>query len=567
MSEYVLAFKGSPQNEASHDVSTAIFRDGQLQFAAEEERYTRIKHDSAFPEGSISDCLDHCDIAITDIDTLAIPFKPINYIKSAHTDAKNIVFDNTSILKKCFRAYNYTTRNVETIFGARRHIESVVRKYFGYCPEISFVSHHESHAVSAFYPSGFDEALVVVMDAVGESESTSIWKATNDSLEAIDRYDKNNSLGVFYSTVTEFLGFRKNNGEGKIMGLAPYGEPNQQIESALGPLVQGGVEYDVSSLMNEDLGDILGWQASDGTDEFTQREKDLAYFAQEFLENTATDIVSHYIGNTGIDNVCLAGGVVMNCKMNKEIVELPAVDEYFIQPIANDAGVSLGAGWASSSISPADIAEWEDVYFGKEYSNSYIESVLNESKVEYFEPDDVIEYTATRLADGELIGWFQGRMELGARALGNRSILADPRTETSRDNVNKHVKHREEWRPFAPSMLPEGAERYLVGERDSPFMIDTFETNPETADEISGVVHPGDQTTRPQIVTERRNKKYYSLISAFAERTDVPVLLNTSFNDHGEPIVRTPQHAIRSFFTMGLDKLIVGDYVVAKGNA
>lgn len=353
------------------------------------------------------------------------------------------------------------------------------------------------------------------------------------------------------------------------MGLAPYGSKNSEIESALRSIITTGVEYDVRDLVRgpwpvcvDRLEDVLERPSYDGDGEYDEWYQDLAYTAQKLLEETVTAIVSEYIERAPTNNIALAGGVALNCKMNKRVMELPSVNELFVQPVANDAGVSLGAGILDTNKRTTTMT---DVYLGPEYSPTEIESLLQTTKIDYSTPDNLERKVAKEIADGQIVGWFQGRMELGPRALGNRSILADPRTIESRDRVNKYVKHREEWRPFAPSMIEAHADEYLENAEASPFMIKTFDVKDEKKSEIPAVLHPGDNTTRPQTVTENQNPRYYRLISEFEELTGVPVILNTSYNDHGEPIVNKPVEALKDFYGMGLDLLVLGDYLVQKG--
>jgi carbamoyltransferase len=355
------------------------------------------------------------------------------------------------------------------------------------------------------------------------------------------------------------------------MGLAPYGSENSAIERQLREVIESGVDYDVTGITAygrsirdsvEVLETALGRQSKSSPIDFTEWEKDLAFTAQKLLEEIVINIVESYCRRFSIEKVALAGGVALNCKMNKRIMESDAVEELFVQPVAHDGGLALGAGMLTQR--PKDVEEMTDVYLGSNYDIKEITSLLEMNKIEYQQPDNLIGFIAKKIADGNLIGWFQDRMEMGPRALGNRSIIADPRTEDSRNRVNKYVKHREIWRPFAPSMTVEGADRYLCNWSKAPFMIKTFDTEPKHREEIQAVTHRGDETTRPQIVTPETNPRYYKLITEFGERTGVPVLLNTSFNDHGEPIVRTPVEALKDFYGMGLDYLVVEDIVVSK---
>ncbi len=350
----------------------------------------------------------------------------------------------------------------------------------------------------------------------------------------------------------------------------PYGEDNPGIERRLRRSIDTGVDYDVTPITGrwgtehgvKALEDLFDRPRSTTTEEFDQFEKDLAHTAQKLLEESVTAIVDEYVDRIGTGNVGLAGGVALNCKLNKCVRESPAVDDVFVQPVAHDAGLALGGGWIDYR--PDEVDPLTNVYWGPEYETDDVRELLETNKVDYAEPANLERRVAELLADGALVGWFQGRLELGPRALGNRSILADPRTETSRDRVNRFVKHREEWRPFAPSMVESAADEYLENAIASPYMIDTFDVAPEKRDELGAVLHPADDTTRPQTVREEQNPRYYRLLREFETVTGVPVLLNTSFNDHAEPIVTTPTGALKDFFGMGLDVLVLEDVVVTK---
>lgn len=438
-------------------------------------------------------------------------------------------------------------------------------------PPISLRSHHASHAASAFHLSPFDRALVVTVDGKGEYDSTVVWRGGESGLERLRTYEMPNSLGHFYAVVTEYLGYRAFNGEGKVMGLAPYGDRDETIESTLRDLVETGVDYDVTGLTDggieagvNRLESALDRPRDEVGESFDDWQADLACVAQSLLEETMVALVDQYLPAVETGNVGLSGGVALNCKMNKRVLERESVDRLFVQPVAHDGGLALGGPYVDNRVTRGE--HMETVYWGPSYGDEEIRERLEANKVPYREPDDLVADVASRLANGELVGWFQGRLEMGPRALGNRSILADPRTEASRDRVNRYVKHREEWRPFAPSMLEEAADEYLQNAEPAPFMIKTFDVVPERRDEIEAVLHPADDTTRLQTVREEQNPRYYRLISAFEDITGVPVVLNTSFNDHGEPIVENPAQALKDFYGMGLDALVLGDFLVEKSD-
>ncbi|MFP8953647.1 carbamoyltransferase [Natrialbaceae archaeon A-arb3/5] len=570
MGTYTLAFKPAIGLYGQHDPSAVLFEDGSPVFGIEEERLTRQKHaPETFPTNAITACLEHGDLELADVDRILLPYDPqlrsrirSHYVRDA-LRAPGIT-RTVSALEQTLVA------DVRSRLTPTSRVESRLAEIDTPVPPIELLSHHRCHAASAFHPSGFDDALVLTIDAKGEFDSTVVWHGREDGLTRVHTYEHPNSLGLFFAIVTEYLGYRMFNGEGKVMGLAPYGEYNPEIDRTLRELVDVGSEYDVTALTKrwgtghgvELLEDAFDRPRTDDPGSFDQWEKDLAYTAQTILEEIILDIVREHSRRVDSANVALAGGVALNCKLNKAVRELPGVSETFVQPVAHDAGLALGAGWAVQR--PASVDPLSTVYFGPEYEPAEIEARLETTKIDYAEPENLEQYVAERLADGALVGWFQGRTELGPRALGARSILADPRIDGARDRVNRFVKHREEWRPFAPSILEEAAAEYLIDGQPAPFMIDTFDVRPEKADELSAVVHPADETTRPQTVREDQHPRYYRLISAFEEITGVPALLNTSFNDHGEPIVNTPTEAVKDFYGMGLDVLVLEDYVLEK---
>ncbi|SEQ51192.1 carbamoyltransferase family protein [Natrinema salaciae] len=567
---YVLSFKPSIGLYGQHDPSAALFADGELRFAVEEERLSRDKHATdTFPERAIRACLEHEGLALADLEKIVLPYDPRLRTKiRGHYLRKTLQHDG--VLQTLSHLRNVVRDEVVARYLPTHDVESRLERIGTPLPPIECRSHHACHAVSAFHPSTFDEALLLTIDAKGEYDSTVVWHATPDGLTRLRTYEHPNSWGLFYAAITEYLGYRMFNGEGKVMGLAPYGEDDPEIERRLRNAIDTGVEYDVTALTGRwgteygvrTLEELFDRPRSTATDEFDRFEKNLAHTAQTLLEESVTAIVDEYIDRVGTGAVGLAGGVALNCKLNKTVRELPAVDDVFVQPVAHDAGLALGGGWIDQR--PDRVEPMTDVYLGPEYDTDAIRSLLEMNKIDYAEPDDLERSVAELLANGALVGWFQGRLELGPRALGNRSILADPRTDASRDRVNRFVKHREEWRPFAPSMLESAADDYLEDAAESPYMIDTFDVAPERRDDVSAILHPADDTTRPQTVREEQNPRYYRLLREFEEITDVPVLLNTSFNDHGEPIVNTPLEALKDFYGMGLDALVLEDLVVTK---
>jgi len=565
---YVLSFKPCTHGFGSHDPSAALFNDGELVFAVEEERYTREKHAGTFPTNAINACLDAEDLSLSDVDRIVLPYIPRHRNKIWKSKWKRAVAEPDSVMDK-LGSLNWRLKDtIQSQFFAERAVREKLSEIGTPLPKIEQKSHHECHAASAFYPTDYDEALVLTVDGSGEYDTTVVWKGDETGLTRHKTFENPNSLGHLYGAVTDFLGFRPLNGEGKVMGLAPYGGPNEEIESALRSVIDTTAEYDVTEITGErDMGvgrleRLFGRSAKATPTEFTDWEKDLAYVTQSLLEEIVTNVLRRYVHELDIRTVCLAGGVALNCKLNQVVEQAPFVDELFIQPVANDAGLALGGGFLTTT--PSEVTPMSHTYWGPEYDDDAIEAVLSETKIDYRKSDDVAAETAAKLADGQLVGWFQGRLEMGPRALGNRSILADPRSIDSRDRVNKYVKHREEWRPFAPSLKEEALDDYLVDATPSPYMIKTYDVREDKQSEIPAVLHSGDNTTRPQTVTDEQNPRYYALLSEFEERTGVPVVLNTSFNDHAEPIVNRPVEAINDFYGMGLDVLVLGDYILEK---
>lgn len=564
MTQFTIGINPTTDGAGTHDPSAVLFGDERLLFGVEEERFTRQKHAvQTFPENAIRACLNYRGLTLSDVDKVMISWIPKEKAKtefqSALTQSKGGITRNGYQLIQSVKTYSVAMNKL------RDNLASLGTPV----PPIETANHHLCHAMSAFYPSGFNEALVLTVDGRGESDTTVVWKGDENGIHRIRTYRVPNSLGGFYGAVTEFLGYRINNGEGKVMGLAPYGERNSEIERRFRELVDTGVDYDVSRLVQGGIGDAIDRLENtferpqkSATTGFTDWEKDFAHVAQKLLEEIVVDIVTTYCREFSLDNLCLAGGVALNCKMNKRVMELNSVDRIFVQPVANDAGTAIGAGMLGAGVS--EPKRMSSVYWGPEYSMSEIEETLRECKLDYSEPEDLERSVAERIADGKLVGWFQGQLEMGPRALGNRSILADPRSIDSRDRVNEFVKHREEWRPFAPSMLEEAIDDYLVNAEPSPYMIKTFDVKAEKRDEVPAILHAADDTTRPQTVSEHSNPRYYRLIRKFEQITGVPMVLNTSFNDHGEPIVNTPAEAVKDFYGMGLDVLVIEDKVLEK---
>ena len=547
MPDYTLALHPATDGFGSHDPSAVVFVDDALAFGVEEERLVRRKHaPRTFPVRAARACLDYCGVGLPAVDRVVVPWGERRHEASSSTGTTDRSVDDPAVAVE--------RRLAESGFGTP-------------VPPVEWYDHHRSHAASAFFPSGADEAVVVTLDGRGNRWSTAVWAGDERGLRRLASFAPPNSLGYLYAAVTAYLGFTPFGGEGRLMALAAYGDDDPEIESRLRSVVDAGVDYDVTGLVGQGIPSavsrleaLFGRGPSRPADPSDQWAANLAHATQTLLEETVVAIVEAYCGRQGVRTVCLAGGVALNCKLNGRVAESPAVDRLFVQPVAGDAGAPIGAGLLASD-GPRR-TRMRTVALGPSYSSGEIERLLDRRGVDYSFPDDPLRLAAERLADGALVGWFQGRAELGPRALGNRSILADPRSADAAARVNAFVKRREAWRPLAPSLPARAAERYLQSSRPSPYMIDAFDVRPERRAEIPAVLHPGDGTTRPQTVRESVRPRYHRLLTTFGDLTGVPVLLNTSFNRRGEPIVTTPAEALDAFAATALELLVVGDAVV-----
>src|SRR5215831_4081382 len=545
-------------NYGSHDSAAAIARDGEILFATAEERLSRKKHDGGFPLLAIKACLAHAGAKLVDLDEVAFGWQSASATRSA--DMRNF-----------FTAAHpmgwwgvLRAQSVGRIEEYQRDGERLFRRHVGQ-PKNGFrrIDHHYSHALSAYPVSGFDEATVVVIDGRGAWEATSIWHGKGGALRLVEMIRWPNSIGLFYAQFTWWLGFERFQDEWKVMGLAPYGKPGIDLSDFIS--VSDG-HYSVNArLLLDDLSRIekvLG-PGREPDEPLLDRHRDVAWAVQDACERAELAIIKRAISLTGSRNVCLAGGVALNSKANGLILSERLVDRIFIQPAATDDGVAIGAALAAPVAAGYRCGEMTKAYLGPQSAPEEIEAALRTYKLDYTRLDDPAETAADLLATGKLIGWYQGREEFGPRALGNRSILADPRDIKNRDRVNNAVKFREEWRPFAPSVLEEAGTSLFENYHTTPFMTLTFRVKPTKRAAIAAAVHI-DESARVQSVTRQQNEHYYDLIASFAAKTGVPAVLNTSFNLKGEPIVNSPFDAIRTFYTSGLDALILDRYLIAK---
>ncbi len=547
-----------------HDSSACIVRDGQLLFAVAEERLSRLKHDAAFPHLSIRACLEFAGAKPEQLDEVCFGWP-----------APGALFRHDL---KCYATGKMPLTylnglNSTLYFLSMWHQQSGAQQFaqqFGPTKaKMRFVDHHLAHAISAYAYSGFEEAAVVVMDGRGAWEATTIWHGHSGRLDPVLTIEFPDSVGHFYSEFTEFLGFQRNSDEWKVMGLAPYGQPGIDLRPFI-DLQAAPYRVHTKRLIGNGSQPFSGMIPLLGTprvpeSDIDDRHKNIAYAVQDACETAMMNVVRLAIEKTKCRNVCLAGGVALNSKANGKIVASGFVDKFFVQPAASDDGVALGAALAPYLENNGKLPNkpMRHGYWGPSFDDEAVERALRTYKLRYTRLADPASSGAELLSQGKILGWFQGRMEFGPRALGSRSILADPRDPEMNAKVNNAVKFREWWRPFAPSFKKEAAGDYLESATDSPFMILTAQVRPEKRSVIPSVTHV-DGSARPQTVEKEINPLYWRLIDEFGKRTGVPVLMNTSFNLRGEAIVHTPTDAIRTFFSSGMDALVIGSFLVEK---
>ncbi len=547
-----------------HDSSACIVRDGELLFAVAEERISRLKHDARFPQNAIQACLDFAQVSAEQLEEVCFGWQTAGPVYRHDLRC----YASGKMPLTYLNGLNSTLR-----FLSMWHQESGAKKFaqqFGETKaRMRFVDHHFAHAISAYAYSGFEDAAVVVMDGRGAWEATSIWRGHDGRLEHVLTIPFPDSVGYFYSEFTEFLGFHRNSDEWKVMGLAPYGRPGVDLTAFI-DLREAPYRVHAKQLVANGAGTFAGMTALLGPpraaeSEIDDRHKNIAYAVQDACEAAMMSVVRMAIAKTQCRNVCLAGGVALNSKANGKIVASGLVEKFFVQPAAADDGVALGAALAPCLDDNGKLPHqpMRHGYWGPSFEDEAILSALRTYKLRHTRLPDPASTAAEMLSQGKILGWFQGRMEFGPRALGSRSILADPRDPEMNTKVNNAVKFREWWRPFAPSLKKEAAGDYLESATDSPFMILTAQVRPEKRSVIPSVTHV-DGSARPQTVEKEINPLYWRLLDEFEKRTGVPVIMNTSFNLRGEAIVHTPTDTIRTFFSSGMDALVIGSFLVEK---
>ena len=554
----------------SHDTSAALLKGGQLVAFAEEERFTRQKHSRQFPYLAIEYCLQEGDLDINDIQCVAFPFIPSEDLKRGFNDFRR--HPSTALRFGGQLNFDYQLNKKVRMF----------KKHYRYKGEVVHVGHHDAHIGSSFFGSPFKEAALLSIDRGGDYISTLLAQGKDNKILTIKEINNPHSLGSFYSCITNFLGFKPNGGEGKVMGLAPYGRPT--CYHAFKKMVKleegGGFKIDLSYFTYHLKG---GYGVSPKFMELfgpprvseapiTVRDEDIAWAVQKVTEDVAVHLANYLYEKTGLTNLCLAGGLALNGVMNHVIKKNTPFKEIFIQPAANDGGTSIGAAYCvwhglldnrREHLFTPSLAGFAHPYLGPSFNTEQIEQTLSHFDFKVAQLKSPAKKAAELLKKGKIIGWFQGRMEGGPRALGNRSILANPTISDMKEQLNSRVKFREGFRPFAPAVLEEEAAGFFDEFYPSPFMLTVLPIKKEKRHLLPAVCHV-DNTGRLQTVSRALNPLFYELISEFYKLSGVPVVLNTSFNVRGEPIVASVEDALHCFTGTNLDALIIGNYLVEK---
>ena len=584
-----------------HDSAACLLKDGEIVAAAQEERFTRKKHDSRFPLHAIEYCLKEADISGSQINNVVFYEKPFvkferlletylafapkgftSFAKAMPVWIRDKLFQKSALIKK---------------------LKSILDENVNWRERLLFAEHHLSHAASAYYPSPFERAAVLTLDGVGEWTTTSLAIGKGRDLSVIKEIHFPHSLGLLYSAFSYYIGFKVNSGEYKVMGLAPYGKPcyaDLIREKLITVADDGSFQLDMSyfdyatglTMTNKKFDALFGGPPRTPEAELTQREMDLAASIQKVTEDIVIELAKDIAKETGEKNLCLAGGVALNCVANGKLLREEVFDNIWIQPAAGDAGGALGAALSiwylhhdKERVISKECDAMKGAYLGPEFKDNEIEAELKACGAVYqkFSEDEFISKVAAALADEKAVGWMQGRMEFGPRALGARSIIADPRSPMMQKQLNLKVKYRESFRPFAPSILREDVNEWFKHDQDSPYMLlvadvqnDKRRTMTEKEEALFGIdklnvprssvpaITHVDYSARIQTVHFDTNPRYHAVISKFKEKTGCPLVVNTSFNVRGEPIVCTPKDAFKCFMGTELDILAIGNYLLKK---
>ena len=587
-----------------HDSAAVLISDGEIISAVQEERFSRKKHDPSFPENAIKYCLKSNNLDLGDITNIVYYEKPLltferlleTYLAVAPRGGRSFIAAMQVWLKEKLFLKSELKKSFKNIQ------KEILKNKEEYIPEILFTEHHQSHAAAAFYPSPFEESVILCMDGVGEWATTSTWIGKGNKIKPLWEISFPHSLGLLYSAFTYYCGFKVNSGEYKLMGLAPYGEPiyAKEIKDKLIDIKDDGTfKLDMSyfkyhrgfRMTSQKFHKLFGSPPRNSEEEISQFHMDLASSIQEVTEEIVIKIASALRKETGIKNICLAGGVALNCVANGKLLEKKIFDDIWIQPASGDAGSALGAaliGWhqylnKTRKVSLRD--SMKGTYLGCDFSNEEIINYLRKinAPFETYQDEELFEKIALHLEEGKVIGWFNGPMEFGPRALGGRSIIGDPRNQKMQSTMNLKIKYRESFRPFAPSVLEEDIASQFEMKNKSPYMLLVSPVKKELCNNMTekqkklfgieklnisrstlpAITHI-DYSARVQTVSKETNPRYYNLIKAFKKVTSCPLIVNTSFNVRGEPIVCTPQDAYRCFMRTEMDVLVLQNQVLFK---
>ena len=584
-----------------HDSAACLLRDGEIVAAVQEERFTRKKHDAGFPNHAIQYCLKEAGIAATDIDNVVFYEKP--FVKFERLLETYLAFAPKGFTSFAKAMPVWIKDKLFQKSAPIKELKSTLDESVDWRERLLFSEHHLSHAASAYYPSPFDSAAVLTLDGVGEWTTTSLAIGKGSDLQVVKEIHFPHSLGLLYSAFTYYTGFKVNSGEYKVMGLAPYGEPRYADlirEKLITVADDGSFQLDMSyfdyatglTMTNKKFDALFGGPPRTSETEITQREMDLAASVQKVTEDIVLELAREIAKETGERNLCLAGGVALNCVANGILLREKIFDNIWIQPAAGDAGGALGAALSTwylhhnkERVASTVRDAMKGAYLGPEFTDNEIETELTDCGANFkkLSEAEMIEEVASALADEKAVGWMQGRMEFGPRALGGRSIIADPRSPMMQKQLNLKVKYRESFRPFAPSVLREDVGKWFEHEIDSPYMLLVADVQNDkrramTAEEeklfgidklnvprssVPAITHV-DYSARLQTVHADTNPKYHAVISKFKEKTGCPLVVNTSFNVRGEPIICTPTDAFKCFMGTEMDVLAVGNYVLYK---
>lgn len=547
-----------------HDSAAALIKNGEVIVAIQEERISRKKQDASLPINAVKFCLEQAGITIDEVATIAYYEKP--FLKFERLLETQIAFYP--------KAYLPFRKTLKSWLREKLWVPHNIRKELGFKGEFFYAEHHESHAAAACYGSPFKSAAFLTLDGVGEWTCASFGTFEQNKINIESEQTYPHSVGMLYSAFTQYCGFKVNSGEYKLMGLAPYGEP-KYVDLIKDNLVainkDGSIQLHLKyfnfhhgmKMINSRFENLFGKPARKPERHLSTFYKDIAASIQVVLEEIVLKSAEHVRQTTGQQFLCYGGGVALNCKANQRLLESGIFEDVFIYGASGDAGGAIGAALLCANQNRGRKIQRVSSYLGKFFDNVEIENELIEHGVKYvrLDEDDLLEFTASKLTEGKVVSWFQGRDEMGPRALGNRSILASPMEEDMRNKINEMIKFREQFRPFAPTVMEEYAEQYFKNPRNANEMLFTF--NALNKDFIPSCVHE-DGSARVQTVNAEQNAFLHSLIAKFNKKTGIHVLINTSFNRRGEPMVHSPLDALRTFFGSGLDVLVMGNFIVLK---